>query len=206
MNVPVPEFSKALNVPESSKVVNVPESSKTVHLPESSRAVNVRESSRAVNVHKSSKAVPVLESSCAMNLLVRCPSQLPHLKDSDDSMWINLFMTDRAILRSKQWLNDGILQEAQSLLRELTEGKVVGWQSTQCCKKYALFKPIPSQTPYVQVLHLNGNHWLLVSNIDPRMEKWGCKNNSVEVYDSLRPTNVSNILKGNGVLLCQTSD
>ena len=94
---------------------------------------------------------------------------------------LNLTKSDREILRSDAWLNDNIIHAAQSLLREQTKGSVFGWRSTQCAKNYS-FKPIPSRSPFVQVLHVAECHWVVVSNVDPK--EGGCFTNSVAYYDS----------------------
>ena len=56
----------------------------------------------------------------------------------------NRSMSDRAILEPSECLNDALIQEAQLLLRDQNERKVLGWQSTQCCKKFDLFKSLPT--------------------------------------------------------------
>ena len=42
---------------------------------------------------------------------------------------LNLYLKDLQILRSNGWLNDGIMCACQSIIRDLTKGKTLGWQS-----------------------------------------------------------------------------
>ena len=101
---------------------------------------------------------------------------------------------DRRILLSSGWLNDGIICAAQRLLAEQTKGKVLGLQSTQFCKKpKSRFKQIPPRLPFIQVLHINGNHWIMVSNIDPRTNDNECMD--VCIYDSMQSNSISQSLK-----------
>lgn len=75
---------------------------------------------------------------------------------SDPLLWIpklDLYQNDKEILGSKRWINDGIVFASQSLLSLQSKGKVYGWQSTQLGKTEGLFKPIPSTSPFVQILH-----------------------------------------------------
>lgn len=48
-------------------------------------------------------------------------------------------------------------------------------------KKKDLFKPLPAKMPFIQVLHVNGNHWITVSNIRPKSDP---TLDSVGIYDS----------------------
>ena len=79
---------------------------------------------------------------------------------------LNLSLNDKQILESDRWLNDKIISAAQCLLLEQTKGKVLGWQSTLCSQQQGMFKPLPSNHPYVQVLHTDGSHWIAVTNMD----------------------------------------
>ena len=76
---------------------------------------------------------------------------------SDPHVWIskfNLYLRDKQILESTDWLNDAIIYTAQSLLSLQTKGKVFGWQSTLMSKREGLLlKPIPSG-PFIQILHI----------------------------------------------------
>lgn len=60
--------------------------------------------------------------------------------------------------------------------------KIYGWQSTLCGRRKTLFEPLPPGVPFIQILHANNSHWIVVSNIGVN-----CKVaiDSVHVYDSL---------------------
>ncbi len=59
---------------------------------------------------------------------------------------------------------------------------IFGLQSPQLSKKKEMFKPFPQGVPFVQVLHVNSNHWVTVSNIWPKNDS--VFPNSVCIYDS----------------------
>ena len=101
-------------------------------------------------------------------------------------MWIsslNLYNDDKRILESETWLNDNIIYAAQSLLKKQTKGEIFGFQSTQLCKKMHQFRAITGLSKFIQILHINDNHWICVSNISFRGS--GMQKDSVDVYDSL---------------------
>ena len=102
---------------------------------------------------------------------------------------LNLFQRDKEILESTGWLNDAIIFAAQSLLAIQTKGIFSGFQSTQLCKKEALFKPVPPGA-FIQILHIAGCHWAVASNIDVQ-SAGGSHNDTVGIYDSGRPSNVT---------------
>lgn len=101
-------------------------------------------------------------------------------------MWItkeNLYIQDKEILQSHSWLNDGIILAAQHLLQTQSQGKIFGWQSTQCTKHACLFKPLPDyRVPFIQILSVNENHWITTSNIKPTTED--AYRDTVCIYDS----------------------
>ena len=68
-----------------------------------------------------------------------------------------------------------------------------GWQSTQCAKN-ASFKPVPSQLPFIQIVHVAGCHWVVVSNVDHTGGR--CTTASIGYYDSGQPITVSVKVKG----------
>ena len=66
---------------------------------------------------------------------------------------------------------------------------MVGWMSTQLCK--SVFQPISPRSPFVQTLHINGSHWITVSN-----SSFSCRPTSsfihcVKIYDSGSPSSIS---------------
>lgn len=116
--------------------------------------------------------------------------------DNDPQIWLpklTLFKRDKAILESTGWLNDGIIYAAQSLLAFQTKGKIFGFQSTQLSKKESLFKPIPSGA-FIQIIHIADCHWGVASNINVQ-SAGGWHNDAVGIYDSGRPSNVTNTVK-----------
>ena len=108
-----------------------------------------------------------------------------------DEMWISeldLSYYDHDVLHSDtKWVNDNIIYTAQHLLKELSKGKIKGWQSTQLCKTKNLFMPLPPSSLFIQILHVAQNHWVTVSNIT-RGGK--CYHEGVFIYDSLCPNTV----------------
>lgn len=99
-------------------------------------------------------------------------------------MWLSslgLFQADKTILKDHTaWLNDSIVYAAQQLLKQTG---VEGLRSPQCGKTLN-FKPIWSpHGKFAQVLHVEGNHWVAVSNL--KANRGQCN-----VYDSLLPKKV----------------
>lgn len=92
---------------------------------------------------------------------------------------------------SSEWLNDGIIHAAQSLLRQQTKAKVFGWQSSQCSKRKGLFCPLPPNSPFIQILHVQGCHWITTSNVDPCDGDFNCRRQAVDIYDSGRAPTIS---------------
>lgn len=73
------------------------------------------------------------------------------------------------------------------------KGKCSVFQSTQLCKKEALFKPIPPGA-FIQILHIADCHWAVASNVNIQ-SAGGFHNDVVGIYDSGRPANVTNKVK-----------
>ena len=106
------------------------------------------------------------------------------------NFWIpelNLFQSDKEILLSDQWLNDNIICAAQTLLKR--QSKMHGWMSTQLCK--SVFQPIPPRSPFVQILHINGSHWITVSNSSFSCGPTSSFTDCVKIYDSGSPSSIS---------------
>ena len=95
---------------------------------------------------------------------------------------LELYLKDKEIPETSAWLNDGIILAAQSLLRDQTKTKIFGWQSTQCSKIDGLFNVVPPNSPFVQILHTGGCHWVATSNVDVR--EGGCYTDVIGIYDS----------------------
>ena len=87
---------------------------------------------------------------------------------SDPEMWLLimlLYHTDRRIFLSRtEWFNDSIIHAAQMLLQKQSKD-IHGWRHPLCSKREALFPPIPLNTKFVQLLNVNENHWICVSNV-----------------------------------------
>lgn len=56
-----------------------------------------------------------------------------------------------------------------------------GWQSPQL--ERGTFRPIPHPCPFVEILYMNDNHWIVVSNVNPSNMKYSHQN-SFQIYDS----------------------
>ena len=122
------------------------------------------------------------------------------MKNNDD-MWIlrlGLYQNEKHILEHDQWLNDGIIHAAQSLLSNQTKGKIYGWQTTQLAREESKFKfrQVPSRMPFIQILHISASHWAVASNIDvSSLGGRGSCNDTVALYDSARPIHVNQTTK-----------
>lgn len=82
-----------------------------------------------------------------------------------DEFWIEglgLFEHDRDVLLSTQWLSDNIINAAQVLLRLSVPDGLGGLQSPRC-GRHRKFKPVVPREKYIQVLHVDDNHWITVS-------------------------------------------
>ena len=80
--------------------------------------------------------------------------------------------SQRHTLESNEWLDDVLMKLGQNLLRK--HRKMDGLQSVLLGQKIAF---VPQFEEFVQILHVNGNHWITVSTI-------GCKPATINVYDS----------------------
>lgn len=88
-----------------------------------------------------------------------------------------LLESDRRILYlNAEWLNDTIINAAQKLLSK-SEG-LQGFQNTLLGKGYQFKRLDPKGRPFVQILHINSNHWATTTNV-------GCEPGEVLVFDSL---------------------
>ena len=78
------------------------------------------------------------------------------LKDDYDDLWISHLKLEKKekILESRHaWINDTIMDAAQTLLKELTRGQISGWQATLYCQRLTKFETIPHGSPCVQIMH-----------------------------------------------------
>ena len=106
---------------------------------------------------------------------------------SQHEAWIpslHLLKADQKILLSEsQWLNDNIINAAQVLLQnQAKSGPIMlqGFQNTLLGKRYRFKALQPEGGSFVQIVHINSNHWVTTTNV-------GCASDSgeVRVYDSL---------------------
>ena len=87
---------------------------------------------------------------------------------------IRLMQKHRTILRNRDWLDDALINAGQILLKAQYP-EIDSLQSTILAQKLAM---IPSVSEFVQILHVQGNHWICISAI-------GGENDEVQVYDNL---------------------
>ena len=76
-------------------------------------------------------------------------------------------------LECNEWLDDVLMNLGQNLLRK-QHRKMDGLQSVLLGQKISF---VPQFEEFVQILHVNGNHCIMVSTI-------GCKPATINVYDS----------------------
>jgi len=67
---------------------------------------------------------------------------------------------DRVILEGTEWLNDRIVQAAHNLLK--AETNMDGFQNPLLSSRQ--LKPIKPGSPFLQILNINNNHWITVTN------------------------------------------
>ena len=94
--------------------------------------------------------------------------------------WIKsllLFEEDRKCLESGDWLSDAHIFAALKLLKKQYPHQN-GLQSTLLLANKLEWKS--SNEDFVQILHIGGNHWVCVSNIN-------CPPNSCNIYDTTSP-------------------
>ena len=99
---------------------------------------------------------------------------------------MGLLLADKATLQTSQWLNDNIINAAQQLLKQ-TFANMEGQMSPQLGKNMK-FKRISTCSRYLQVLHVNGNHWICVSNIGLHSQE--PVTDRAFIYDSFVPDNI----------------
>jgi len=107
-------------------------------------------------------------------------------------MWISelgLFVRDLRILQATDWLNDNIIQAAHSVLKNEFGDNISGWQSPQLIKRPQCFKKISDREPFIQILHENNSHWIVVSNMPFKRDS-----NNIYIYDSLNSGSINNNL------------
>ena len=94
---------------------------------------------------------------------------------------------EKLILESRHaWINDTIMDAAQTLLKELTKGQISGWQTTLYCQQLTKFETIPHGSPFVQIMHdVSNSHWIAVSNMNTNKKNLPFSD-AVQICDSGR--------------------
>ena len=88
----------------------------------------------------------------------------------------NISSRDKDILSSPTgWLNDTIINAAQTLLKQQTT-TYIGFQNTLLGANLQ-FRPLEMGRPFIQILHVSGNHWITSTNA-------GCKAGEIKLFDS----------------------
>ena len=95
-------------------------------------------------------------------------------------------MTDKITLLGNDWLNDNIINASQLLLKK--QFSLQGLRSPQCGRKLR-FKVVPLSKIYIQILHVGGNHWITISNLDMSISK--LFDDRALLYDSALPRNIA---------------
>ena len=121
--------------------------------------------------NKSSSTIPTTNKSDP------CTIPTSDLLPSPDT-WVKIdgivLNTDhKYIIENGQWLNDTIIDAAQRLLRKQSSN-IAGWQTPQLGVGY---KFATCGTPFIQILHVLRNHWIVATNIN-------CTSTTVNIYDS----------------------
>ena len=87
-------------------------------------------------------------------------------------------LRDRKIINDGEELTDKHIFAAQQLLKKQFPSNN-GFRDTVTLSASS----IPEPVPYIQILHVNGNHWLTITATNPK--------GPVDVFDSLNPTKLS---------------
>ena len=92
-----------------------------------------------------------------------------------------LFLSDKKSITDGKWISDAVINAGQQLLKEANPN-ISSLQPPILSKTLQSYEAQKSQ--FVQVLHINENHWITVSNI-------GCLPNYINIFDSLPHTGLS---------------
>ena len=85
-------------------------------------------------------------------------------------------------MKGKDWLDDNIIWAAQRLLKETIASNFHGLQSPLCGQNLN-FVTVPLRCSCIQIIHINGNHWVAISNVDPNTGN--AVPDRIFIYDSL---------------------
>ena len=108
---------------------------------------------------------------------------LTNQKDVPTVYWIQeltLFPSDRKSLINGRWLNDAVITAGQKLLKDAYP-HIGGLQPTILGMTLAFEV---QRGEFLQVLHINDNHWITASNI-------GCPVATIDLFDSMQCTKLS---------------
>ena len=89
---------------------------------------------------------------------------------------LGLFVSDRASLTNGRYISDAVINATMLILKNKFP-HIGGLQNTILGETLSSYNAVQNMS-FVQDLHVNGNHWITVSNID-------CQPHLIEVYDSL---------------------
>ena len=106
------------------------------------------------------------------------------IKTTTSNQWVQLerqILTNREkkMIEEEQWLSDIHIAFAQSLIKKQFQ-HINGLQNTL----YQLKKPLTTRDKVIQIIHVNGSHWAVISTVD-------CKEGTVKYYDSMVTTSLS---------------
>ena len=131
------------------------------------------------------KAISKLDSTKAtVSKSARSTTNRKSRKQKQHQEWVpslGLLLSDRQILTSKTgWLTDTIINGAQILLKSYSEEQknLQGFQNTLLGQKYLFSVFATDSRPFVQILHINNNHWITATDV-------GCEPGNVYIYDSM---------------------
>ena len=136
------------------------------------------------SLKKSSKVPPPTISSSN-------PSLNAQFSLTNQGVNLGLFESDRDILKGSEWINDNIINIAQLLIKDLPIVKsqdIGGLQNSQNGREFK-FKPVLPKQKWVQILHVQSNHWITASNVDVYGDS--AKSDIVYIYDSLLSSTLS---------------
>ena len=106
------------------------------------------------------------------------------IKTTTSNQWVQLerqILTNREkkMIEEEQWLSDIHIAFAQSLIKKQFQ-HINGLQNTL----YQLKNTLTTRDKVIQIIHVNGSHWAVISTVD-------CKEGTVKYYDSMVTTSLS---------------
>lgn len=92
------------------------------------------------------------------------------------ALYVDLCHFLQFLLFPTWWLNGTIINAAQILLKEQAAERFVGFQNVALNERLQ-FKLVEKDRPFVQILHVDGKHWVAATNA-------GCSKGEVKIFDS----------------------